>query len=243
MQNSSSSDDRNVLPRWRSIRDTPRVELLSAKKYKKPLFLGNNIRAALTTKWQKAPTIENAFEVLEASLVYGADENTSLAAQQLVRKGSKTSKKIIDIATDCLQKTNVENSAQLLPQRQTFNQIKQNIRGLKKHLSLNHRDAISSIEVARLQASIGQLIPARKYADRALKIAPENRYILRSTARFFWHSNENDKALDILRNSDSLRHDPWLQASEVAFCSLMGKAPFLGNKTTERVEKFQRWFS
>ncbi len=52
-------------------------------------------------------------------------------------------------------------------------------------------------------------------------LAPNYRYVLRSTARFWAHRSALDKeyatrALDAIWASDVVRVDPWVQAAEVA---------------------------
>jgi hypothetical protein len=110
------------------------------------------------------------------------------------------------------------------------------IRASLARLTAAPRDALTSLEIGRLQSLIGQTRSAERYIDRAVKSAPNDRYVLRSAARFWAHlSKSNDaqvtRALDAIWASDIVRVDPWVQAAEVAIASICGKTPRWGVKT------------
>jgi uncharacterized protein HemY len=58
----------------------------------------------------------------------------------------------------------------------------------------------------------------------ALQLAPSNRFVLRSAARFFLHSGGKERALALLSNAPTIRHDPWILASEIAIADSLGKS-------------------
>src|SRR5262249_36622444 len=81
------------------------------------------------------------------------------------------------------------------------------------------------IELAR-DYTIGGL---RRQAERAVNIAlalnNENRFILRSAARFFLHDDQPDRAHHILRTAPNSAKDPWITAAEIAVASAGGRVP------------------
>jgi hypothetical protein len=55
--------------------------------------------------------------------------------------------------------------------------------------------------------------------DVALRLAPDDRFILRSAARLLVHVGDSDGALEVLRHSDRTKIDPWLSAAEISIAS------------------------
>ena len=54
-------------------------------------------------------------------------------------------------------------------------------------------------------------------------LSPENRFILRSSARFFAHLGDIEFAHKIIQKSELTKHDPWLMATEIALATLREK--------------------
>jgi len=225
-------ETRNVLPRWQRLKSTPKQELHSCGKN-----LTGKVNASSITrfdiKWKQDKNLENAYELLEASLIYGPNTSTKDAAEYVhdIKNGAANGFRLL-AETFLSEKTQPNTDV-------TREIAKVKIAKLKKRIIAHPHDAISSIEIARLQTTIGQNKSAKKYIERALKIAPENRYALRSSARFFWHVGEREEALNTLRQSNSLRYDPWLQASEVAFCDLLGRPAHWAHKRSRELKSRQ----
>lgn len=87
---------------------------------------------------------------------------------------------------------------------------------LKKLLNNYPSSAILHIEIARLYLLIGQLEIAEYHVHFALYIDPNNRFVVRSAARFYIHIDQKNKAIDVLRKSCLIKKDPWLMASEIS---------------------------
>lgn len=75
------------------------------------------------------------------------------------------------------------------------------IRKRKKLIELNPSDALLLTETALCYANLGQLRSSEELLRRALALAPHNRYVLRSAARFYCHLQRPDQALQILRGT------------------------------------------
>ena len=67
----------------------------------------------------------------------------------------------------------------------------------------------------------------------ALKLAPDNRYVLRSAARLLIHVERPIDAAKTLRNSSAIRHDPWVMAAEISASEIAG----IGSKSAQRAKK------
>lgn len=76
----------------------------------------------------------------------------------------------------------------------------------------------------------GQDAKAEQAILTALFLAPNNRFVLRSSVRFFVHIESFDKALFYLRKSDRTKYDPWLISAHIATSSLMDRySPLIKN--------------
>ncbi|MBK5571647.1 hypothetical protein [Ensifer sp. SSB1] len=95
----------------------------------------------------------------------------------------------------------------------------------KRLLRLNPRDALRLTETALLHANLGQLKPSEALIERALILSPDDRYVLRSAARFFVHANQPDRAIAVLSKSRRTLDDPWLNAALLATEAAHGKSP------------------
>lgn len=164
-------------------------------------------------------------EVVDGALLFGPSATACAAAEQVLSKGSQA----VPLAKEAAAQV-LEHEQPRRPEAfsDTWSDTHKRIRQLRQRLILNPRDAISSIEIARLQATIGQARRAGGYVERALKAAPNSRFVLRSAARYFLHIGEEDKALRTIQTSDAVRSDLWIQAAEVAISDLMEKSPRWG---------------
>jgi Tfp pilus assembly protein PilF len=97
------------------------------------------------------------------------------------------------------------------------------IHGLKKRLAEEPRNALLWADLARRYTILGLDDRARRAIFAALSQAPDDRFILRSAARFFVHVDEPDLAHRILRRSAATRRDPWLLSAEIAVADVAGK--------------------
>jgi len=90
------------------------------------------------------------------------------------------------------------------------------ISSLKKHVREYPYNAIAWADMAFYYAVLCQNEKANLCISIALNLAPENRFILRSAARFYLHTKNPEKALFFLRKSELTKRDPWLLASEIS---------------------------
>ena len=98
--------------------------------------------------------------------------------------------------------------------------VKPRIHTMRKRLHNEPRNAITWVDLARLYSMIGQSRHAAEAMSLALLLAPRNRFVLRSASRLFLHSGEPDRAHDVLKNSETIRRDPWILSAEIAVAEL-----------------------
>jgi tetratricopeptide (TPR) repeat protein len=93
------------------------------------------------------------------------------------------------------------------------------IRALKQTLRNSPRNVLPRADLALEYTGLGLLEQALKAMDVALRLAPDDRFILRSAARLLVHVGDSDGALEVLRHSDRTKIDPWLSAAEISIAS------------------------
>lgn len=97
------------------------------------------------------------------------------------------------------------------------------IRELRQLLRIAPGSTFALLDYAQLQAAIGRPDIARRALNSARTLAPNNRIVLRTTARFLVHTGDVDAAHAIIRRHAGAATDPWLLASEIALSDVAGK--------------------
>lgn len=229
MQQDGLAGPRSVIPRWRSLNRTPTFELRSSARRAPESCLSANLHKQAVERWERYQTLEDAAEVVDGALIFGLTPKASTAAQQILSPNSEAMPFAQRAARRLLGQQSSEQSPTIIDNLDSqIDRPYETIRRLKRRLRQCPRDAITAMEMARIHSIIGQVDRACSYVERALKSAPDNRYILRSAARFFLYSTDKERALHTVQHSNAVRSDPWVQAAEVAICSLLDKSPRWG---------------
>lgn len=105
------------------------------------------------------------------------------------------------------------------------------IRRARKLLSIDYRNPVLLMDVARELTVRRRTGQALRYVQTALALAPQSRFILRSAARFFLHVDDAGRAHDILRKSPLFEHDPWIRASEIAVATVRNRTSSIAKQT------------
>lgn len=96
------------------------------------------------------------------------------------------------------------------------------IQRLRALLSSNPNNALAWLDLAQFQAAQGKTKVAERSILAALNLAPDNRTVIRTAARFWVHANQHDLAHQLVRRHQRTASDPWLMASEIALADLAG---------------------
>ena len=228
--------DRHIFPRWRSFEATselgelarPAVEL-EIDTAELDISLARGVAG-----WQGSPSLWRGLDLLGTAVVAGRlDEFAALVAE--VKSNPLTPA----IAREFLERTQAAKAVQLqlpgcdtLPGRTT----QQEIHTHRHHLANSPRDAIEWMELARSYTIAGLNEKAGKAVLAALQLAPNNRFVLRSAARFFIHVGEKEIAHRLLSGSGIIKQDPWIMASEIAVADSIGKTSRLSRVAREKME-------
>ncbi len=209
---------RRLIPRWRPFSKVSEPGEIGPLDRSRPI--DSKLLEDLTLKkkmWNKNKSIDQAMELVVAATVYGMKEEALQAADYLasndeVMDGLKYLAKSIFIVQ--------ERPSQIFVKALT---AAQNISLCKVQLALYPRNPILWIDQAYHYAALGQLDKARKSVQIALHLNDNNRYILRSAARFYLHDNEQEKAHHILLMSPLVKFDPWVMSAEISISSILEK--------------------
>ncbi|TWI64376.1 hypothetical protein IP91_03146 [Pseudoduganella lurida] len=228
---------RQVIPRWRSSSTSSRLpeSLPTAVNPAAPANtpVPQHVKAYFDEQlkqWHSAPNFGGAADLLN----YGHDpefrEKLIEPAKFILQEQDGVSAQLHSVASLVL---GTPFFAEYMPQKE-FQQ--KEIARLKRHLSINPRNSIALIDMARMYAILGQNEQAGEAIMMACALEPNNRFVLRSAARFYTHLKQADRALFVLQKSARTQEDPWLLAALVAVETVLGKSPSLFKKAQRTVE-------
>lgn len=100
--------------------------------------------------------------------------------------------------------------------------FQQSIRRLRSLLRTRPDSALALLDMAQLQSAMGKSKAAGRSIQTALSLAPNNRTVIRTAARYWVHAGNAEIAHQMLRRHQRTPSDPWLMASEIAISDLIG---------------------
>lgn len=228
---------RQVVPRWRSSATSARLaesqpSTVAAKSPAKdalPAETRSYVEEQLA-HWKLDPTYGVAADILNFSHIPEIRDLLVEPAKFILVEPTDVSPQLLAIANHIVGNTSYTQ----YDDENAYYQ--QEISRLKRHLYINPRNSIALIDMARIYAIQGQNDHAANAIKMACILEPNNRFVLRSAARFYTHHNESDRALAILRKSPRTAEDPWLMASMIAVETLLGKSPVMFKKAQRILE-------
>ncbi len=217
----SDSKKRQVLPRWLPFEQFSLIhnELIhNTLEVRAPSDIDreNHFYNEKLNSWLKTPDEMSAIDFLETSKFLGLkDENTELAAKALIVGSSGNSNSVRKLALGFLDK--LQPKLEVISDNIDYlRKSRAAISGLKRKLIATPKNSIYWIDLAYHYTVAGHTEKARRSIDVALNLNSNNRFVLAGSVRYFLHQDEPDFALSILRNSESLKFDPFLISAEIA---------------------------
>ena len=222
-----SGTERRVIPRWRSLDESVVLSELmpdNAHVDEQPSGLLEKLRR----EWQQEPGIGTAGDLLSVAVTTGAAEEVRDVAKWLVEDEPDLPEPLRQVAMSVLgsrdAKAILSNNAQGLDGGAVDAGPRgQKIKSARASLNRYSRNPYLWLEIARQHTILGFLDKARRELQVARHLAPEDRLVLRSAARFFLHEHDAEQAAWILGGAQRLRSDPWLLAAEIASRQVAGK--------------------
>lgn len=215
---------RRLVPRWRSLKATlASRELASPPPGEKRLIGsppdGSDLLSRLE-RWQLAPSLVSAAELVEAAIVDGREERAVAAARRLINVDKTAAPLIRAQAASLLIRTG--HREDVPPDLITRDAAGPSARFWTR---LHPRDPLAWVELALHQTIHNHEAAAERSMAIALGLAPSNRHVIRSAARLFLHMGDPERAHDLVVRNGATSRDPWLIAAEIAFAELAERRP------------------
>lgn len=224
--------NRNVIPRWRDYRTTAALGELDSLNSESTLGHkgGEHLRSKIRS-WEHNRSLSYAADLMGAALVLGNHVEAREAASYLLSPASGASNLLKRHAKEYLSQksSGVPDVPELLPgtAEQVTERSRRRIRELKVRLRSEPRNVIALVDLAREYTILGLDEKSSRAMEIALKLNPDNRFVLRSAAHLYNHQGDPQHAHRLLRHAESTRHDPWLLAAEIATAVTAGRSTTL----------------
>ncbi len=230
MTAATTDSDRDVVPRWRSVRRTAEAGEFQRLAEPRPLADSHIFELERFERtWRAAPSDVSASEFLGAAIVAG-DSDRATDATKALDKGGKSSG-LVGILTTFEDSLPEPSATVDFPETEFFYK---RISALREHLRRDPRDPIAWADLGRRYTSLGQFHQAEQSLNIARALAPESRYLLRVASKFLVHIGRPDDAYKMLRASARTRRDPWLMAAVLATASI-AEMPIRDIKVAKRI--------
>jgi tetratricopeptide (TPR) repeat protein len=236
--------DRKIIPRWRDARTA-----IESNEFNSPVSKLKRVRSIDTSlegrirAWQWKPSIVTAADLVSSAVALGRIADAKLAAEFLLQPQSTATITVKRLAHRILGEGFVDEKVGPvdLP---AFAVHEESVRGeigrLRRAIQDTPRNSFLWVDLSRSYATLGQDAQSVRAMEIALRLAPENRFILRSSGRLFVHIGDFERAHHALRSAPNVKQDPWLLAAEIACASVAARTSRL-IKTGRALLLNRRW--
>ena len=171
--------------------------------------------------WVLAPGLITAGEVVGACLVEAQEYRAVNAATFLSSSATTPTTFLRRMAEITLERAGTQTGS---PEFSTLS-VQAEKAQWRQRIRLHPMNALAWVELALHDVIVGKKESARRCMLTALRLAPDNRHVLRSASRLFLHLGDPERAYDLIAKSDGVERDPWLMAAEVAIAQLVDRKP------------------
>ncbi|SDP90878.1 hypothetical protein SAMN05216303_109122 [Rhodoferax sp. OV413] len=204
---------RRMVPRWRaSTSAMSSMEFASLKAAVQPSGNISAQVAEVTKDFMETPSMGNAAEVLSTLAVSEFREAGADAANYVLSHSAHAPQLLLELARNT-RRNSLTNFRQ------------KSVKETRQLLRLHPDNPMLWSDIARHLATIGKKAEARRAMMTAFHLAPNHRWMLRTTARVMAHLDDGVSAHKLLANHPRTRFDPWLMAAELACAQVAGRAP------------------
>lgn len=222
----STLPERRLIPKWRPVATTLEspeagthkaapVQILSGDK--------DELERAIAD-WKEHRTPGMLGEVLSFSVHPDLLPRVLDVGSEAVRSGVDLTSVQASLINDLSRSNGESNLIDVPPSfiATDTHPFQEPIRRLRSLLRSRPDNALALLDLAQLQAAIGKTGSAERSIRMALNLAPNNRTVIRTAARFYVHADKPDQAHQLVRRHQRTQADPWLMASEIALADLAG---------------------
>lgn len=223
MATTNELQERRVVPRWRTFHETLLSNELAGELPTKPSAIdAAPFLLQKEQEWLVEKTLPFAVDLVSAASMFGMSDTSRSAAEFVLENQGKCSRVAVSLANGLLGIPEVQPSV-IDPVSPA--DIRAQLQILKARRLSVPSNAFVWTDLARLYVLLGQKAQAKNALRIALHLAPNERFVVRSAARCYLHSNDPDLALRLLRSCPRTPTDPWLAAAEVAVSTIVKKTP------------------
>jgi hypothetical protein len=208
--------DRNVIPNWRSFKNTASIgelNITDPSLNRTNSFIPNI--NDLTEDWKAEKNIGIAGDIISSAIVLNINSEIVKDASNFILKNNDSASAVLINAakkfiteSDNSQKIILDiDTLEAFKEYSNLNLVFQKINSHKKKLISNPKNAIIWVELSRLYAILGNNVKAERAMLNAISLGKDNRFVLRSMVRFFVHNKDIDFAHEILRKNERTKHD------------------------------------
>lgn len=216
------NSNRKIVPRWRDSAVTIQLGELNAPVTISGGTLSDSNYLTKLADWQTHKSLRYAADLVSAAVVIGRHEEAKEAAEYLEGSG-EASTAILQLAQIVIDETKPPDPFE------AYSGIQKNdwmeIAATKLRVRADPENALAWIDLGRHYTNFGIVSKASKCIRVALTLQPENRFVLRSAARFYIHVNEAEHAFNLLYKSPATQVDPWLLSAEIATACVLDVSP------------------
>lgn len=230
---------RRVVPRWRNSVTAATTGELTPIPTRTPIDdeSVHEELARAAEDFRNNRSVGYASDLLSASVALGRPSAGLEAARFLIQVPQQAGPVALDLARRVvasppddqhglaeLQGSVLVEGKKIIPESTTKDPGR-DVRRLRERLRDDPRNAVGWLDLSRAYAICGENDKAVRAVRAAIALAPDNRFTLRSAARFYLHVGNAEDAHEILRRSEATRRDPWLMAAEIAVATVANLPP------------------
>ena len=210
---------RRLIPKWRPVAATLVTAEASSIEMREPKGLicdPQELDQAISL-WRETQAPGALGEVLSFSVHPDLTDKVRDVGREAILAGAPLSTVQKSLISDLWS----GDDALQLPSSDDFNQSASHpfqapMKRLRALLKSSPSNALALLDYAQLQAAVGKTRAAERSILTAISLAPNNRTVLRTAARFYVHTGNAAKGHNLVRRHRRTMEDPWLLASEIA---------------------------
>ena len=208
MENNINRSNRLVIPKWRNFENTKLLGELKGIGNREIDTFKNEFECK-KNEWIQKKDFVSAMELLIYKQV---NDPIILEAVNFIKNYSKFHdiQNLINIESELINLKDIENNLK--------------ISRIKKILEKYPRNAIRWVDLSLCYTTIGEEEKAIKAMKVAVQLDKNNRFVIRSGVRLFLHYNQYDYAYYLIKNSDLLNYDPWVNATYISVSQLLDRS-------------------
>lgn len=226
-------DERNVIPRWRTIAAIERSDLVSGGRFTAEVRPNTSVDFAPYLEiWRKEGDLPAGSDIFDTYLLTRDPSLLRQASRIFDANKEKIPARLRQSLISAFQPQMdpLELRKQIAFRETDEAYLTHSIRIIKRRLRDFPRDGLAYLELARLYTILGRFDHAERALRTARHLAPDDRIVLRATLRFYDTIAELEEGLKIIQKSDRLKFDPWIQSAEIASSTLLGKASKIADR-------------